>query len=374
MPGIVTRERDGQATCPFLGRLGCWCLSATRLVASSRCSCGETAMRTARANLTCRAARPAVQGPAHRCTSPRGRRQPTVWCATEGALKADVAFARTGLPTVGLPGVGISRSLLPILRELSARTVRLAVDADAADKPSVARPWQVSPRAMQAEGLTVELERWPTPHKGIDDAIVAGATIEVVRGDDACRAIAETVAEGTAGEPVPAPSPLDGLPEVLAEGGPEAVFRNGEMLRALARLAEADPAEYACRRAQLAGAGVKLRTWTGHSLRSAVSLRAAQPPPDVAGAYRVSGGRIVRDNLTKDGIVEVPLSTWAGRVVEEVVHDDGVERSVTLAIEGAYKMGYRLPVSRCPPTNGPSCAGRSSSGAREPWSLPGWDG
>src|SRR5262249_35205239 len=72
-------------------------------------------------------------------------------------------------------------------------------------------------------------------------------------------------------------------------------------------------------------------------------VRAANPPPDAAGQYRVSGGRIVRDVLTKDGPVEVPLATWEGRIVGEVIRDDGAERSLTLAIEGALSNGTPLP-------------------------------
>src|SRR5262249_58378225 len=67
------------------------------------------------------------------------------------------------------------------------------------------------------------------------------------------------------------------------------------------------------------------------------------PPPDAAGCYHISGGRIVRDVLTKDGPIEVPLATWSGRIVEEVIRDDGAERSVTLAVEGALDDGTPLP-------------------------------
>jgi hypothetical protein len=261
---------------------------------------------------------------------------------TEGALKADVAHARTGLPTVGLPGAATWRPVLPVLRALGARAARLALDADAADKAPVARALAALAEALAAEGLAVELERWPSEHKGIDDALAAGAAVEVLTGDDARRAIGAITAAGTAGEPPQEPSALDRLAEVLA-GGAEAVYGDGELLRALARLAEAEPAEFACRRAQLQRAGVKLRDLDRALAPLRQEVRRERPPPDAAGCYRVSGGRIVREVLTRDGAVAVPLATWAGRIVEEVVRDDGAERSVTMAVEGALADGTPLP-------------------------------
>jgi hypothetical protein len=207
----------------------------------------------------------------------------------------------------------------------------------------VARSLSALAEALAAEGLAVELERWPAEWKGIDDALAAGVTVEVLAGDAACQAIAAIVAEGTAGEPLPEPGPLDRLGEVLADGGPEAVYRDGELLRGLARLAETNPPEYACRRAQLARAGIRLRDLDRALAPLRQELRREQPPLDAAGCYRVSAGRIVRIVLTYDGPIEVPLATWAGRIVEEIIHDDGAERSVTFAVEGALADGTPLP-------------------------------
>jgi hypothetical protein len=72
-------------------------------------------------------------------------------------------------------------------------------------------------------------------------------------------------------------------------------------------------------------------------------IRAAQPPPDAAANYRIVAGRIVRIVPTNEGIREVPLANWAGRIVEEVIHDDGAERTVMLAVEGALQDGTPLP-------------------------------
>jgi hypothetical protein len=257
---------------------------------------------------------------------------------TEGALKADVTQALSGLATVGLPGAGTWRPVLPILRELGTRTVRLALDTDAADKAPVARALAALAEMLATEGLAVELERWPASHKGIDDALAADAAVEVLTGDDARRAIVEIAAEGTAGD-TPAPGPLDRLPEVVANGGAEAIYRDAGLLRALARIAELEPAEYACHRAELQRAGVKLRDLDRALAPLRQEIRRAQPPPDAASCYHITGGRIVRD----DGAGVVPLATWAGRIVEEIAHDDGAERSVTLAIEGTLQDGTPLP-------------------------------
>src|SRR5262249_10580502 len=57
---------------------------------------------------------------------------------TEGSLKADVAQALSGLPTIGAAGLAW-RPALDAAAELGCHTVRLALDADALDNPHVAR-------------------------------------------------------------------------------------------------------------------------------------------------------------------------------------------------------------------------------------------
>jgi hypothetical protein len=344
VPGIVTRERDGRRYLTIAGAAG--------LLIPVRDVTGRIVALIVRRDgdsggpryvyLSSRAA--GGPGPGAPIHVPRGA---TVPCptvrVTEGVLKSDIAQAMTGLPTLGLPGVATWRPALPIISELGAHTVRLALDMDAAEKAPVARALAALAAALDAEGLAVELERWPAPHKGIDDALAAAAAVEVLTGDAARAAIAEIVAEGMAGEPLPVASELDRLADVLADGGAEAFFRDSKLLAALAQLAERDPAGFACRRAQLHGAGIKLRDLDAALAPLRRELRTAQPPLDVAGSYRVVAGRIVRVVLTKDGPVEVPLATWAGRIVDEVIHDDGSEQAVKLAVEGALADGTPLP-------------------------------
>ena len=267
---------------------------------------------------------------------------------TEGTLKADIAFALSGLATVGAAGLGW-RPALDMLATLGCKTIRLAFDADALDNPNVARALLGCSEAAAALGLAIEMERWDrSDGKGIDDLLVAGKTPEVLTGEPALAAIREAVAASTAGEPPLESGELDRLADVLAQGGIEAVFRDRKLLAAMAALAENDPAEYACRRAQLQRAGVKL-----HDLDRALAplrqaLRRERPALDAAGCYRVVGGRIVRDVPTKDGPVEVPLTNWSGCIVEQTVHDDGAERRLTFTVEGALADGTPLPRADVP--------------------------
>ena len=230
------------------------------------------------------------------------------------------------------------RAALPVLRELGAQTVRLALDADAATNPHVSRALGELAEALGREGLAVELERWPAPHKGIDDALAAGAEIELLTGDAAREAIAAIAA---AAKPA---GPLDRLDAALAEG-PEALFRDKELLAALAKLAEADPAESACKRAKIQRGRVSLRSLDNALAPLRNAIRREQPPLTSAGNYRVSAGRIVHLRPTPQGEVEVPLGNFAARIVETVTRDDGAERSALFGIDGALANGTPLPLT-----------------------------
>ncbi len=118
---------------------------------------------------------------------------------TEGGLKADVAFALSGLPTVGAAGLAW-RPSLDALHALGCKTVRLAFDADALDNAHVARALADCHAALDSAGLAVELERWDkTDGKGIDDLFAAGKTPEILTGELARTAIRETLDIASAG-------------------------------------------------------------------------------------------------------------------------------------------------------------------------------
>jgi hypothetical protein len=260
---------------------------------------------------------------------------------TEGALKADVATARSGLLTVGASGVTGWRAVLDAARRLGATAVRLAFDADCRTKAQVARALGDCYEDARARGLAVKLERWDAADgKGIDDLLAAGEQPEVLAGDAAREAIAEIVA---AFDPLRlAKETVERLDDVL-KGGAEALFRDKELLAALARLAEEDSAEYAGIRARLRRAKVNLTDLNAALSPFREAVRREKPPPDHAGGYRVVGGRIVWEVQTEDGVKEIPLANFEARVVEQVTLDDGADRSVRLAVEGSLQDGTPLP-------------------------------
>jgi hypothetical protein len=262
---------------------------------------------------------------------------------SEGELKGDLATVLSGFPTISIPGATTWRRVLPVLKDLGVHTVRIALDRDATENTNVAHALLEFANTLTKEGYGIEMERWPAEHKGIDDALAAGVAIDVLSGGEVDQAIADTVAEAAIDEPFQESATLERLVEVLAEGGAVAVFRNTALLNALADLAEENPAEFAVCRARLSGAGVKLRDLDHALAPLRREIRAAKPRPDAVGQYSVSAGRIVRSTLTDNGPSEVVLANWAGRIVEEIVLDDGAGRQVHFAIEGALADGIPLP-------------------------------
>ncbi|HEY7155026.1 MAG TPA: DUF3854 domain-containing protein [Gemmataceae bacterium] len=281
---------------------------------------------------------------------------------TEGELKADVAYLKSGLATISAPGVGAWRTALDVAKDLGATTIRLAFDMDAAENAAVARHLTACVAGLVALGLAVEVERWPGTHKGIDDALAAGAAVEVLSGDAARAYIAEVLTTATAGEPPPPPDPLDRLEAVLSEGGADGLFRDPELLKALAALAESDTAEFNCRRARMRNGGIRLRELDNALSPLRKAWRAERPPLISAGEYKVSVGRIVHLRPTKDGPVEAPLCNFSARIVAQTTVDDGAERSMRLAVEGQLHDGTQLSRVEIP----------AEDFARMEWVVPSW--
>jgi hypothetical protein len=343
VPGIISRERDGRRYPTLAGAAGLVIPVrdvAGRIVALKirRDDAAEGGERYSYMS-SAKYGGPGSGAPIH---VPAGVSTAEIVGLTEGELKADVASVLSGVPTISIPGVASWRGCLPILKALGCKIVRLRLDIDAKDKPTVARALDAVARGLDAEGFALELERWPAEFKGVDNALAAGATVEILRGDSARQTIAEIVAEGTAGEASQEASPLARLGEVLAEGA-EALFHDHDLLRALAQLAETDPAEWACVRARLRAAGIRLRELDAAIARLRQEIRAANPPPSTAGEYRISGGRIVHVRPTLQGAVEVPLCNFWVRIVQTVRRDDGAESSTAFAVEGAQVDGRPLP-------------------------------
>jgi hypothetical protein len=79
---------------------------------------------------------------------------------TEGTLKSDVAFAVSGIPTIGVPGIGNWETALPVLKLLGAKKVIFSPDADFREKPQVARPCCNCLEGLLSAGFDVDLEVW----------------------------------------------------------------------------------------------------------------------------------------------------------------------------------------------------------------------
>jgi hypothetical protein len=119
---------------------------------------------------------------------------------TEGELKSDVAYARTGLPTISIAGVSNWRSCLPVLQELRAKHIRLAMDMDLLSKSQVARCLADCAAALRDKGFDVAIERWdPEAGKGIDDLLAGGHSPELLEGAAAVDFVAglNTIAAST---------------------------------------------------------------------------------------------------------------------------------------------------------------------------------
>lgn len=67
------------------------------------------------------------------------------------------------------------------------------------------------------------------------------------------------------------------------------------------------------------------------------------PPPPNPVPYRVEGGRICWERPTVNGVTVVPLCNFTARIAEEVVFDDGAERTRRFEVEGRLADGADLP-------------------------------
>jgi hypothetical protein len=261
---------------------------------------------------------------------------------TEGELKADIIQALTGTPTFSVPGATNWLPILDVLKAASCKMVRLAFDADAWDKPTVAKALAAFAEALLEAGFAVELERWDaTDGKGLDDLLAVGKTPAVLQGEEALRTVQDIVASAFGDEEPAPPDELARLHEVLNAGGAEALFLDWSLLQALADLAVSDPAAFASIRASI-GKRVSLRD-LDKTIRS-IHRDNPQGAVDAPAPYFVEGGCIHRNVPTKDGPpISVPLCNFDARLVEEVVRDDGAEQTRVLCVEGTMCDGSPLP-------------------------------
>jgi len=109
-----------------------------------------------------------------------GSVNPKVIRLTEGPLKADIATSLSGIRTLAIAGTGSWKVGVESIKSLSPEFVWLAFDSDAFTNPGVARAVVDIYDALLEAGMLVQMEVWPEPHKGIDDALAAGVEVEVL--------------------------------------------------------------------------------------------------------------------------------------------------------------------------------------------------
>ena len=271
----------------------------------------------------------------------------------EGELKADILFARTGLPTVSVPGATNWLPALDVLGAIGGRTVRLAFDMDCWRNLAVARALSECTDALVAAGYTVELERWDAADgKGLDDLLAAGKSAELLQGDAALHAVKDILAAATADEESAEPDELSAAPdelsrmqEVLESGGAEALFRDHALLQALADQSTVDPAAYAAVRAS-----IRKRVSLRDLDKALAPLRRHQAAGDgeESPVYFEHAGCIYRNVQTREGPVTLSLSNFSARIVEDVEHDDGAEKTRFLVLQGTLVDGSPLPRAEVP--------------------------
>jgi hypothetical protein len=244
---------------------------------------------------------------------------------TEGPLKAAVAQSKSGLPTIGLPGVGSWRLGLLALKPLSAKRVRLAFDADAAGNPNVAGALARAVRGLVAAGYAVEVEQWDSTHKGIDDALAAGVTTEVLVGLDAVRFALDQARRIGA-------EPCVELDEVLAwvrwyldRGEPKALFADGEVLDGTKRLRDRDPVEFASVETLLR----KCKLWTAYNgaVKSKTEQQkkaAASAAPDVPYTERAGCTYAVFSD-GEGNVSEKKIAGFTARITREIIRHEAGE-------------------------------------------------
>lgn len=110
---------------------------------------------------------------------------------TEGEKKADIATLKTPILTVGVPSAGayalgfeaLSDVWTTLKKDDAGCAIRVAYDTDAMKKRTVCQALTaLVGLTWLRSGMTVELETWDPKCKGIDDALLGGAEIQVTSG------------------------------------------------------------------------------------------------------------------------------------------------------------------------------------------------
>lgn len=286
---------------------------------------------------------------------------------TEGHLKADVINALDPTtPTISCPGVSMYQKGIDAAKELGAETIIMAFDADAPANHDVARPLLAAVRAIVANGLQVELERWPIADgKGLDDLLAAGKKPELLVGVAAIAAAEGFVAAAGAAPAspwtqtsVPLPSANDELvnrvQKVLETGDISALFKseNAELLRSIAAINLVDRQLFSQIRTEVRKAKVPMKDFD-FAMKKLIEAAAREQPPTISrdsygGFFEdQQSGCISRTRNSVDGPITVPMCNFIAYVVDETTRDDGAEKRIVLGLEGQLSPilsdGRKLP-------------------------------
>jgi hypothetical protein len=242
---------------------------------------------------------------------------------TEGPIKAHLAQFKTGMPTVGLPGVGSWRLALPALKAFGAHTARLAFDSDAAINPNVAAALARAVRGLVADGYELEVERWDAAHKGIDDALVAGATIRVSTGLDAVRSSLD-IARRHGQSPCVEPDQVRPWVAWYLDRDPKAMFNDHELIEAMLRLRISDPIGFAGVETELKKHNLKavFDGWVKQKQQQKKQAASAVPPD----TPYVERGGCTFAILDMDGRpAEKKIASFTARIVGEIIRHEADE-------------------------------------------------
>jgi len=300
---------------------------------------------------------PGPGAPVH-CPLPLDRSESVVR-VTEGSLKADLAQALSGLPTIGLAGVDNWRSAIATLGAIGAGTARLAFDSDWKTKPPVARALSNFAAALRAAGVVVEVEEWdPACGKGVDDVLAADHPTRVLAGDEADRALA--IAAGVAGEPggagnggrAGADPGLKARVSALLDSADawSKLYDADGLLAELAVLEQRDAARFRSIVSDLRTRKINRAPFSAADFRAAMKRHQAEAKrldreqKRVEGGegevrrpteYRDGGDHILIHGRDQNGVdYQDLLATFSARIVEVVTTDDGAITKRRLVIEG----------------------------------------
>lgn len=212
----------------------------------------------------------------------------------EGVLKADVAAALDpSCSVVGIPSCTAISTARDAMAAIAPGRVLLAWDGDAEVNPHVARGLARAVEVVREvlPGASIAAETWDRAHKGVDDALAAGAAIAT--REDAAEHAAELIARADAAEAArkaaKAPAPADpaalALPEpstdaegtlraaiLAAKDDPRAPYALGVLAAAHAVRTEQPAAWAELREVARRQNAPRLREWDD-------ALKAARPAP-----------------------------------------------------------------------------------------------